>query len=575
MREIFASRARLAFFVFVTSVGISAGVGARPSPKRSKDTTGSISGHVYRADTGAPIPDANVDVNFSVANMVSPQPLTTITAADGSFSFTELDPGSYLVYAQAGAFFSEKINKPINLRSGENIKNADVRLDPAGVVSGTVTDENDEPVPGAYVQLFEPDGQTKSTGMGPFMADAQGHFRLPGVGPGEWYLAAGLADLSVVTMHDVPLSADSDSMTKAHTITVKPGGETAGVNLTLSMDDKSFRPESTAGGLSGSISGHVYRTDTNATVSGAIVTARIVPKGTTKPVTIWTTTGDDGKYEFSSLQPGRYIVNFRHFGFVGSASLMPYLMTVPVTVQSTPVSGIDGRLQPSSIISGDVRGPDGEPLSGRDVKIFRKIGDNTVQEAEAITDTEGSFCSAVPVNDSYYIEVDTPQVSPIGTFSYATVYYPDAESLDEAQPIVAKSGTEIPKLHLIMKRVPAVTVSIDLVAPGADADSFYQYTLREQLPSQPNIRLLPSYANSPDYQFGAANMPIRFRGVAKGTYLIEVTKANMRRGPTGRIIHVSGIQGALVASGKVTVNDSDVNVDIPVGQISSASQLKN
>ena len=120
-------------------------------------------------------------------------------------------------------------------------------------------------------------------------------------------------------------------------------------------------------------------------------------------------TGPDGTFEYPA-EPGAYIVSFTdlppddcHFGWYDGDS-EPTLRgreAVRVTVGDAGVEGIDVRLSatPDALtatlcarVEGVVQGPDGEPLSEIQVRLYRR---DRLNEG-AWTDTEGAFSILVP-----------------------------------------------------------------------------------------------------------------------------------------------------------------------------------
>lgn len=573
MRKPFGIATFLIFLATVASVGVSTAAGARALPPKPKEITGSISGHVYQAHSNAPIANASVSVTFTSPNTIIPQFLETPTAADGSFSFADLEPGIYTVFAEAGAFFSEARSGATELGAGKNIGNMNLRLEPAGALSGTVTDKNGNPIQGMSVSLFEAKNPKKGTDLGGILTDDRGHFRITSVMPGDWYVATSIDEILKASSPGLTFYPDSDSTAKAQIVTVKPGSETA--DLRLSVEAYGGPPRDSKSRVApGSISGHIYRTDTNAPLSGVIVTLRqpgrvfsIETVPVPMPPTKWALTGDDGGYSFPSLAPGNYEIGARRFGFIGDRS---YNITRPVTVEGTAVDNVNGRLQPASVIAGEVSGPDGDPLSQMNVEVFKKVGDKAVQTAETITNSAGTFSVAVPVNESYYVAVGKMGNLAAGNFSYPPTFYPNAESLEQAQTVVAEIGKDIPELHFAMKKIAGRTVTIRFEMPHGDPNAYFNYTLKKQNDSQQKIQYLQSFLDSPRGQFGAANTPIHFRGVLPGTYTVEVTKANLVRGPNGNMQQISQIKDSIVATGTVSVNSDDM--DVTISQASSGGQ---
>ncbi|HMD30365.1 MAG TPA: carboxypeptidase-like regulatory domain-containing protein, partial [Candidatus Acidoferrales bacterium] len=114
-------------------------------PAPASSATGSISGHIYRGDTGAPLAGALVMLTSSAAAMMngSAHPAGVRSGPDGAFGFATLGPETCTVQAQANGFVPQDFGPSVPLANGQSVSNIDLRLQPAGVVSGSVRDQND------------------------------------------------------------------------------------------------------------------------------------------------------------------------------------------------------------------------------------------------------------------------------------------------------------------------------------------------------------------------------------------------------------------------------------------------
>jgi hypothetical protein len=156
-----------------------------------------ISGHVYRADTGEPISEANVTLEPIDAPLRQRWPMAP-TGLDGSFAIA-IAPGRYFAHAGAlnflGRTYSESRQQPsratlISLTAGQKIENIDFRLDPAGAISGTVYDDDNKPIEGVVVTAIRREyfaGGRRPTRGNDRGTDEFGHFRISGLPPGTYY----------------------------------------------------------------------------------------------------------------------------------------------------------------------------------------------------------------------------------------------------------------------------------------------------------------------------------------------------------------------------------------------------
>lgn len=131
------------------------------APTSSATAPGQVSGHVYRADTGAPLGGALVTLET-----VTPETYTSQrTAPDGSYRFVDVVSGAYLIAASRIGFVSQILGA--NGQSGQKVDTKDLRL-PA---DPTITAMADDALVAAYPERernnryadararFSPDGK--------------------------------------------------------------------------------------------------------------------------------------------------------------------------------------------------------------------------------------------------------------------------------------------------------------------------------------------------------------------------------------------------------------------------------
>lgn len=151
-----------------------------------------IAGRVTAAANGAPVAGVKVSV-------LEPWPswrivASTVSGADGSYSFGSLPEGSYRIRAfdPAGRFARQWYVGSVLYRDGTDVlvegEGATVDLSlvprPTGAVNGVVTDAvSGAPVPGAVVMVFTDAGY-----LGAATADAAGRYTFGGLAPGSYRL---------------------------------------------------------------------------------------------------------------------------------------------------------------------------------------------------------------------------------------------------------------------------------------------------------------------------------------------------------------------------------------------------
>lgn len=207
----------------------------------SLQKTGSVSGRVTDESTGQGVVQATVlfyrsDSSYYDYTMTS-------TAADGSFSRSDLAPGTYYVRTSDDRYLDELYdgfpcegtctvsNGTLVVVAGDaDTPGIDFALQPGGVVAGTVTSAaTGAPISGIRVSVQTASGEARST-----YTDSTGAYRVPGLPAGTYYARTEYAYSFADQLYDGILCEPTCSVTTGTPITVVPGGVTEGVDFSLS-----------------------------------------------------------------------------------------------------------------------------------------------------------------------------------------------------------------------------------------------------------------------------------------------------------------------------------------------------
>jgi hypothetical protein len=195
---------RLALIGLITIVSFAQSKDDRIIAK-PKPALGQVSGHVYRADTDEPIPKTQVSLlPADEATAKAGEQRTARSGPDGAFIFTDLPGGNYEIETwhngysaapDAGSSDREITNRKVALKPGRTIENIVLHLYPAGVISGQVLDEDQDPVPGLLVLAlridFKKGGQRNILLAAQTITDDLGNYRIPNLTPGPYFVRAG------------------------------------------------------------------------------------------------------------------------------------------------------------------------------------------------------------------------------------------------------------------------------------------------------------------------------------------------------------------------------------------------
>ena len=379
-------------------VGIALVGSAQPRPSRgrpARDTpaqerqsstpaaTGRMTGRVLAADTGRPV--ARARVLLSAAEI--PGGRGTLSDRDGTFEFTELPSGRYTLTVAKSGFVSLSYGQrrplqagtPLQLNDGGHLRGIEFRLPRGSVISGHVFDEAGDPAPGASVRVLRyryAQGVRQLVPSGSGLTDDRGAYRVWGLNPGDYYVAAvnrgsarpnagppgrgarggprpsdSLGTTGVETIEGLgttDLRPDEagyaptyypgvDSVESAQAVTVGLSAEILGIDFSLLLVRTS------------TISGRV--TSAEGAVSTGSVT--MVPEGLPGRGAAGAAFGariqGDGAFAIASVPPGRYLIRAH-----GNDRDLPRFASMPLTVAGGDVSGVNLVVTPGASLSGTV-----------------------------------------------------------------------------------------------------------------------------------------------------------------------------------------------------------------------------
>jgi protocatechuate 3,4-dioxygenase beta subunit len=574
---------------------------------------GSISGHVYRADNGAPL--ASVVLTLHLTHWLPPvggppaPPPAVRTGLDGAYTFSSVEPEDYTIQVgQRGGFLVPQ--PPIRratVAAGQATQDIDFRMQPAAAISGSVHDEYGDPLPRMTAAVFcqNPDvdpGTVAYSGHWEPSAktDDEGNFRVPDIPPGRCYVAVASGELfsGGGPLKRAKFYPDADSMQKAQIFEVKPGEEISHLSfrfpLALSGSPgaleaaQQIQPLPSPGPTMASVSGHIYRADTGAPIVGAIL--HLYPYrvhdhifgDAPVPSPLTARTGPDGSYTFATVAPGDYGIDVERQGFArltldGPSENEPKPGRISLET-GQHVGNLDYKLKPTGAISGSVRDQDDVPLQGMFVTAFCSLPTVAVSGG-ANTDDRGDFRIFGIPPGKCDLGAGPPPNSGLSQAGYRAVYYPSAATIETAQAFPVKPGGEISDIHLVVPRSTtyALTVRVLEDANNSGANRYLVVISAAEPNSQEMVNTLGFGARFP--VTAAPGVDVAVPGLSPGIYNIhlqplqEVTGA---RGPTvrrpdgtidprgPRNSHGWRSSGPAVGSAVVPVVGRDVSVAIPI-----------
>lgn len=175
----------------------------QPSPPGTAKTAptlppGKVSGRVLRAADNLPLLKAVVTITPEGR---SSEAMAVRSGANGGYEFLEVPPGRYQLRAERNGYVAQVYGQrgggpgvTLTVQAGHRLEKLDLHLERAGVISGSVADEGNEPVEGLEVRAqrlrFQPGGRQRVTSARTTRTDDLGNFRLSGLAPGFYYVRA-------------------------------------------------------------------------------------------------------------------------------------------------------------------------------------------------------------------------------------------------------------------------------------------------------------------------------------------------------------------------------------------------
>jgi hypothetical protein len=374
----------------------SAQAGARPQQTQQQTVSpGTVSGHVFRSESGAPLPKATVTLNIAQQTNANAQILPQIVRTDssGAFQFTQVTPGKYSARAEHNGFvpagYGQNVEKqlpatPFNVGPGQNVLKIDITLGAAGIISGTITDGENDPMEGIQVSAislrYARGGARQEVQTRAVSADDQGNYRLFGLVPGFYYVRVVGPPAIVVNQNTGTSPATTyypgtTQVEGAQRIQVAPGAETSGIRFSLSSQS-THRITGTVNDAAGGSESRRFITQL----------ARVSPDGAYSgmPGQMGSVSNSDGSFAFNGVTPGDYVIIARSVDIAPQSGPSSGLASGPAELRTgfTRVRVSDADMQVNVIVFGPsevkgritVAGVQGPPPAGVRFSLQSQLG---------------------------------------------------------------------------------------------------------------------------------------------------------------------------------------------------------
>jgi hypothetical protein len=191
---------KLLVITVLFSVGLQS-----PAPQQ-QNVKSRIEGIVVRAGTTEPLAKARITLVPAAGSGPGPgtqsNQKTVTTDKNGRFVLNEVETGQYRLAAARNGYARQEygqrsLARPgivLNVSAGQNMTNVVIALQPAGTVTGRITNEAGDPLAGIDVSLLRPTynftGTQTLTPFAMVRTDDLGEYRLYWVTPGRYYISA-------------------------------------------------------------------------------------------------------------------------------------------------------------------------------------------------------------------------------------------------------------------------------------------------------------------------------------------------------------------------------------------------
>ena len=345
--------------IIAQTAALRSAIQSQPRPKDepipSLQNTGEITGRVV-SDEGQPIENATVRIiTVPGSGRSHLNDMDTLTNEEGRFRASDLAPGDYYVWAYAPGYVSEvalaferDASVGPRYRPGDKVT---ITMKKGGVITGRVTNANNEPVVGTLViatQTRNVTGRAIRNDGGPEVhTDDRGVYRIYGLLPGSYLIRVnGCRDHSKCApayWSDVPVYYPSAKREGAAEITVHLGEEVSGIDIR-------YRSE-----LGRIISGKLtIDAKPKAVFDSTSVILTHLTTGALVGSTFGIGEGRTEKFSFEGVPDGEYKISahgsLTHVGQSEGISSLPRR----ITVNGADVTDVDLKMIPLGSLAGHI-----------------------------------------------------------------------------------------------------------------------------------------------------------------------------------------------------------------------------
>lgn len=375
---------------------------ANPQFQVKPDDFCTVEGVVVNSVTASPIKNVSVSIRHLSAGGGGSSAVTDI---NGHFAFQNLVPGRYVVqtsgfgpnWTLAGSNRAGS-HRILTLDRGRHVKDVILRLQPGGVITGTVYDEDSQPAVGAQVQAYEADSSMRSGFSVGGQTNDLGEYRIFGIPAGKYYVVAtGRRDFnSEASANEVYLPTiypGTSDAGQALPVEVHPGGEQSGIDVGLILT----KGVSVRGRAVMSVAG------TPSTNAFVMLVPRDSPANLPRQLAQYASgTQKDGSFEIRAVPPGNYLLSAN-----SSNGKDFYHGQIPLDVGTEDLDGVTVTLSPGFALQGRITADPGAEFNFAQLNLYlESMGPAGIGVGAAKISADGSFAFEKAYEGEYRLHVN-------------------------------------------------------------------------------------------------------------------------------------------------------------------------
>jgi len=434
------------------------GLQGRGGPGRGRGNdvqgTSAIRGLITAGDTNTPLRRAQV----TASSPETRSQRAASTDANGRFELLNLPAGRWTVSASKGGYVSQQYGQrrafesvePIDLADGQRVT-ANFTLPRGGVITGRISDEYGDAVTGARVEVLRSQMTQGRRRLTPVSVTSQtddtGAFRVFGLAPGEYYVAARLQPMPFDFAEGGPATfaatfyPGTANVADAQRIKVEAATEQSGISFAVTAA-RAVRVSGTVLDSNGAPAQATVMLQSTAQIDG--------PLG----MRAQARSQADGTFTMPNVSPGEYTLEVMTGQGGRAAAASPDVASMPLVVGNEDVAGLTIATSKGGTIRGTVVADAGSaPTTGLQISMQSLGGVLRGNGLNAQVSSAGTF-DLSGLAGSYVLRVD--RIPDGWTVKSITVNGKDASDL----PIDVRGADQLTARVVLTNHVNELTGTV-------------------------------------------------------------------------------------------------------------------